>query len=259
MMKKYRKKIGLVLLLTLFLVGVFGLVAFADDIQIPNVNVQVGSNSDGTPQSYVSNIKLLLLLTVLTLLPSILIMFTCFTRIVVVFSFLKNALGAQQSIPNQILIGLALFLTLFIMFPVFGQMNEKGIQPYLDGQITQEQAIEEGGKPLKEFMSKQTRKKDVELFVELSNEDASSLDEDNLPFHILAPAFAISELKTAFQIGFLLYLPFIVIDLVVGSVLMSMGMMMLPPAMVSMPFKLLLFVMVDGWYLLVKSLVLSFG
>ena len=186
-------------------------------------------------------------------------MFTCFTRIVVVFSFLKNALGAQQSIPNQILVGLALFLTMFIMFPVFNQMNEKGIQPYLDGQITQEQAIEEGGKPLKEFMSKQTRKKDVELFVELSNEDVSSLDEDNLPFHILAPAFAISELKTAFQIGFLLYLPFIVIDLVVGSVLMSMGMMMLPPAMVSMPFKLLLFVMVDGWYLLVKSLVLSFG
>ena len=143
---------------------------------------------------------------------------------------------------------------MFIMFPVFNQMNEKGIQPYLDGQITQEQAIEDGGKPLKEFMSEQTRKKDVELFVDVSN-----LDENNLPFHILAPAFAISELKTAFQIGFLLYLPFIVIDLVVGSVLMSMGMMMLPPAMVSMPFKLLLFVMVDGWYLLVKSLVLSFG
>lgn len=257
-MKKYKKKIGLVLLLTLFLVGVFGIIAFADDIQIPNVNVQVGSNTDGSPQSYVSNIKLLILLTILTLLPSILIMFTCFTRIVVVFSFLKNALGAQQSIPNQILIGLSLFLTMFIMFPVFNQMNEKGIQPYLDGQITQEQAIEDGGKPLKEFMSKQTRKKDVELFVELSNEDVSNLDENNLPFHILAPAFAISELKTAFQIGFLLYLPFIVIDLVVGSVLMSMGMMMLPPTTISLPFKILLFILVDGWNLVIGGLVKTF-
>ena len=259
-MRKNKKKIGFIILLVLFIISISGIVALGapTEVEMPNVNINVGDGAN-SPNDYVSNIRMLIFLTVLTLAPSILIMVTCFTRIIVVFSFLKSALGAQQSIPNQILIGLALFLTLFIMQPVFTEMNDKGIQPYLNGEITQEQAIKDGGKPLKQFLNKQTRQKDVELFVELSNVDEGEIDKEDIPFHILIPAFAISELKTAFQIGFLIYLPFIIIDIVVGSVLMSMGMMMLPPAMVSMPFKLLLFVMVDGWYLLVRSLVMSFG
>lgn len=259
-MKNKKKKLGFIVLLTLIITAILGTVTYAATTTVPNVSVSVGGAGDNSPQGYVQNIRLLIFLTVLTILPSILIMVTSFTRIIVVFSFLKSALGAQQSIPNQILVGLALFLTFFIMNPVFTQVNENGVKPYLDGTITQEQAIEQGGKPLKEFMLKQTRQKDLELFVELSNDpNSENLTEENVPFQVLIPAFAISELKTAFMIGFLIYLPFLLIDLVVGSVLMSMGMFMLPPAMVSLPFKLLLFVMVDGWYLLVKSLVMSFG
>lgn len=259
-MKNNKKKIGFIVLLSLLIASIFGIVAYAEPtgVEIPNINITVG-DGEGTPADYVSNIKLLILLTVLTLAPSILIMVTCFTRIIVVFSFLKNALGAQQAIPTQLLVGLALFLSLFIMTPVFTEMNENGIKPYLNGEISQEQALEQGGKPLKDFLKNETRQKDLKLFVELSDIDESEIDETDIPFHILVPAFAISELKTAFQIGFLIYLPFIIIDMVVGSVLMSMGMMMLPPAMVSMPFKLLLFVMVDGWYLIVRSLVMGFG
>lgn len=257
--KKY-KKIGFVVLLTLLAIGIFGVIAKAapTEIDIPDVNISVG-DGESTPQDYVSNIKLLILLTVLSLLPSILIMLTSFTRLVVVFSFLKNAIGAAQSIPNQIIIGLALFMTFFIMTPVINEVNTSAVQPYLNEEISQSEAIDIGSKPIKEFMLKQTRQKDLQLFLEAADVDTSELTEENVPFTALIPAFAISELKTAFQIGFLLYLPFILIDLVVGSVLMSMGMMMLPPAMVSLPFKLLLFVMVDGWYLLVKSLILSFG
>ncbi|SHE56747.1 flagellar type III secretion system pore protein FliP [Clostridium fallax] len=220
-----------------------------------NITVDGGSSA----KDYVSNIKLLILLTVLTILPSFLIMMTSFTRIIVTFSFLKSALGAQQSIPNQILIGLALFLTIFIMMPVYNQINDNALKPYLENKITQDEAYEAGSKPIREFMLGQTRKKDLELFVELSKMDKSNLDRENIPLQVVVPAFAISELKTAFQIGFLIYLPFLIIDMVVASVLMSMGMFMLPPAMISLPFKLLLFVMVDGWYLLVKSLVLSFS
>lgn len=185
-------------------------------------------------------------------------MMTSFTRIVVVFSFLKSAMGVQQAVPNQILTGLAIFLTLFIMAPVYNEMNTNAIQPYLDNKITQEQAFAEASKPLKSFMLKQTREKDLELFVDISGVDKENLTKENVSFTTLIPAFAISELKTAFQIGFLIYLPFLVIDMVISSVLMSMGMFMLPPTMVSLPFKLILFVMVDGWYLLVKSLIQSF-
>ncbi|NLK94056.1 MAG: flagellar type III secretion system pore protein FliP [Clostridiales bacterium] len=257
-----KKKIGFILLLAFVIIGVSSITAYAapDEVQIPNVNISLGGEGEGTPQDYVANIKLLLFFTVLSLLPSIIIMVTCFTRIIVVFSFLKSALGASQSIPNQILIGLALFLTFFIMSPVFTEMNDKGIQPYLNNEISQEEAIEQGGKPLKEFLANQTRQKDLQLFIESAGLENEEFNEPNdIPFTVLVPAFAISELKTAFMIGFLLYLPFILIDLVVGSVLMSMGMFMLPPAMVSLPFKLLLFVMVDGWYLLVRSLIMSFG
>lgn len=257
-MKKKNKWLY-VFLLSLVMVGVTGVTALAapSTVDLPSVNIDIGGS--GSSSDYVSNIKLLIFFTILSLLPAIIIMVTSFTRIVVVFSFLKNALGASQSIPSQVLTGLAIFLTLFIMQPVYSQMNEDAIQPYLNNTITQEEAIEKGGKPLREFLLNQTRKKDLELFLELSGADTSEITEENVPFYIVIPAFAISELKTAFAIGFLLYLPFLLIDIVVGSVLMSMGMMMLPPAMVSLPFKLLLFVMVDGWYLLVKSLVMSFS
>lgn len=256
-----KKKIWCIVLFVIAFIGLSSVVASAaPTMEIPNVNISIGG-SDGaeTPQQYVSNIKLLIFLTILSVLPSLLIMVTSFTRIAIVFSFLKNAIGAQQSIPNQILVGLALFLTFFIMTPVFSDINENAVKPYLANEITQEEAIEKGGKPLKDFMLKQTRQKDLELFVEASSLQDEELTQENIPFSVVVPAFAISELKTAFQIGFLLYLPFILIDIVVGSVLMSMGMFMLPPALVSLPFKLLLFVMVDGWYLLVKSLIMSFS
>ncbi|GAB6167690.1 flagellar type III secretion system pore protein FliP [Clostridium carnis] len=230
----------------------------AEPISVPNVNVSIGGENS-SPQNYVDNIKLLIVLTILTLLPSIIIMTTCFTRIIVVFSFLKSALGAQQSIPNQILIGLALFLTIFIMQPVYKEINDNAFKPFLENSITQEQAMEAGSKPLRSFMLKQTRQKDLELFIEASKTNKEGITKENIPLHVVIPAFAISELKTAFEIGFLLFLPFLIIDMVVASVLMSMGMFMLPPVMVSLPFKLLLFVMVDGWYLMVRSLIMSFG
>ena len=224
---------------------------------LPQLNISLGDKS-GTPQDYVSSIKILIFFTIISLLPSIVIMMTSFTRIVVVFSFLKSAMGVQQAVPNQILTGLAIFLTLFIMAPVYNQMNTNGIQPYLENKITQEQAIEESSKPLKSFMLNQTRQKDLELFVDISKADKENLTKENVSFVSLIPAFAISELKTAFEIGFLIYLPFLVIDMVISSILMAMGMFMLPPTMVSLPFKLIIFVMVDGWYLLTQSLVKSF-
>lgn len=255
---KNKKKYMLIFMLTIGIIALISTKAFAapNEIQIPNVNISV--DGQGTPSDYVENIKLFILLTLLTLLPSFVIMVTSFTRIVVVFSFLKSALGAQQSIPNQILIGLAIFLTIFIMQPVYSEINEKALKPYSEELITQDEAIELATAPLRQFMLKQTRQKDLELFVETSKIDKSNLTQDNIPLHVVVPAFAISELKTAFQIGFLIFLPFLIVDMVVASVLMSMGMFMLPPVMISLPFKLLIFVMVDGWYLIVKSLVLSF-
>lgn len=254
-----KKKIILMLMVSLALICFVAKPAWAvpETVDLPNINIDMGG--EGTPTDYVNNIKLLLLLTVLTLLPSFIIMMTCFTRIIVVFSFLKGALGAQQSIPNQILVGLALFLTIFIMSPVVSKINTDAITPYLNEEITQEQAIENGTKPIRDFMLKQTRQKDLELFVEAANIDQTELTKENIPLTAVIPAFAISELKTAFEIGFLLYLPFLIIDMVVASVLMSMGMFMLPPVMISLPFKLLLFVMVDGWFLIVRSLILSFS
>jgi len=256
-MKKNKKYI-LMMLLTIAIVFSFGKIASADPISIPNLNLSIG-NEANSPKDYVDNIKLLIILTILTLLPSIIIMMTCFTRIVVVFSFLKSALGAQQSIPNQILTGLAIFLTIFIMKPVYTEINDKAIKPYIEESITQEEAMEIGAKPLRDFMLKETRQKDLELFIETSGISNEEVTRDNIPLSVVIPAFAISELKTAFQIGFLIYLPFLIIDMVVASILMSMGMFMIPPVMVSLPFKLLLFVMVDGWNLIVKSLIMGFG
>ena len=230
----------------------------AEPINVPNLNISVGGEETSS-KNYVDNIKLLIVLTILTLLPSIIIMMTSFTRIIVVFSFLKNALGAQQSIPNQILTGLALFLTIFIMQPVYSEINENAFKPFMEDSITQDEAMELGSKPIREFMLKQTRQKDLELFIETAKLNKEEITKENIPLTVVIPAFAISELKTAFQIGFLIFLPFLIIDMVVASVLMSMGMFMLPPSMVALPFKLLLFVMVDGWYLMVKSLIMSFG
>ena len=249
----------LVLLISIGIVAIMSKIVMAapNEVDLPKVNISVDGASE--PQDYVNNIKLFIFLTILSLLPSFIIMVTSFTRIIVVFSFLKSALGAQQSIPNQILLGLALFLTIFIMQPVYSQINENALKQYSEEKITQDEAIDLAIAPLREFMLKQTRQKDIELFVETAKVDKANLTRENVPLYVVVPAFAISELKTAFQIGFLLYIPFLIVDMVVSSVLMSMGMMMLPPVMVSLPFKLLLFVMVDGWYLLIKSLVLSFS
>lgn len=230
--------------------------AAPETFPIPKIDISVDKAS--TPQQYVGNIKLLIMLTILTLLPSFVMMMTSFVRIIMVFGFLRSAMGTQQSPPNQVLVGLALFLTVFIMSPVYSKMNSTAIQPYIQDKITQEQAIEEGAKPLREFMLKQTRQKDFKLFIDTAKVDYK-VTKDNAPLYVVVPAYIISELKTAFQIGFLIYIPFMIIDLVVASVLMSMGMFMLPPVMISLPFKLLLFVMVDGWYLLVKSLIMSFS
>ena len=209
-------------------------------------------------QEFTPLIKLFIVMTFMMFLPTIIFMMTSFVRIIITFSFLKSALGAQQSIPNQILIVIALGLTIFIMSPVVSDINKEAIQPYKEQKITFQEGIEKAQIPIKEFLLKQTREDDIKLFLDSSNINKDEVSRENIPLQVLVPAFAISELKTAFQIGFLIYLPFLLIDLVVSSTLMSMGMFMLPPAMISLPFKLLLFIMVDGWNLLIKSLILSF-
>ncbi|WP_214740126.1 MULTISPECIES: flagellar type III secretion system pore protein FliP [unclassified Exiguobacterium] len=209
-----------------------------------------------TPDSTSTSIKLLILLTLLTLAPSFLILMTCFTRVVVVLSFIRPALGTQQTPPNQLIVGLALFITLFVMSPVLSDLNQNALKPYLDDKISQDEAFDEASGTMKEFMSKYTRQEDLQLFLKYGNyEQPETLDD--VPLLALVPAYAISELKTAFQIGFMIFLPFLIIDMVVASVLMSMGMMMLPPVMIALPFKLLLFVLVDGWHLIVESLLRS--
>lgn len=204
-----------------------------------------------------SSLQILMLLTVLSLAPAILMMMTSFTRIIIVLSFVRNALGTQQLPPNQVLVGLSLFLSFFIMAPTWNQINTNAIQPYMQNQITQSEAIDRAEEPLRMFMFKQTREKDLELFVGLSKMERPKTYRE-VPTYVLIPAFVISELKTAFQMGFAIFIPFIVIDMIVSSTLMSIGMMMLPPMMISLPFKLLLFVLVDGWHLVVESLVNSF-
>jgi flagellar biosynthetic protein FliP len=203
-------------------------------------------------------LQIFLLMTVLSLAPAILIMVTSFSRIVIVLSLLRRALGTMQLPSNQIVIGLALFLTVFIMAPVWQKINQAALQPYLNQAISGEQALENATGPLRDFMFRQTREKDLSLFVDISKMKRPQ-NRDEIPTSVLIPSFIISEVKTAFEIGLLLYVPFLIIDMVVAAVLLSMGMMMLPPVMVSMPFKLLLFVLADGWYLLIGSLVKSFG
>ncbi|MGB4598909.1 MAG: flagellar type III secretion system pore protein FliP [Trichlorobacter sp.] len=239
-------------LLILLSVGV----AWSAPVPLPSLNIGVGTAT--RPGEVATTVQIFLLLTVLSLAPSLLIMTTSFTRIVVVLSFLRTAMGTQQAPSNQIILALSLFLTFFIMTPVWQQVNQDAYQPFKAGTISQELAFERAVMPVRKFMLTQTREKDLALFVSLSKQ-ARPKNADEIPTLTIIPAFMISELRTAFQIGFLIYIPFIVIDMVVASVLMSMGMMMLPPVMISMPFKILLFVLVDGWGLVIGSLVKSFG
>ncbi len=245
------------LIATLFLalILLMAVTASAQPTPLPNISLSIGGNADQGKAATV--VQLLFILTVLSLAPALLMMVTSFTRIVIVLSLVRNALGTQQMPSNQIIIGLALFLTFFIMAPVWQQVNEEALKPYYEDRITGEEALALASTPVKNFMLKQTREKDLALFVKLSKEKRPEKPTDvSLP--VLMPAFMISELKTAFQIGFLIFLPFFIVDIVVASILLSMGMMMLPPIMISLPFKLLLFVLVDGWYLIVESLIRSF-
>ncbi len=225
--------------------------------QTPLPKITIGVDAAENPTDLVMTLQIVLLLTILSLAPSILIMMTSFTRIIIVFHFLRQSLATQTVPSNQILVGLALFITFFVMKPVIDEVNDNALQPYLSKEISQEEAFDRAVIPIRAFMLKQTREHDLKLFVDLQQGEQPK-SPDDLSLATIIPAFIISELKTAFQIGFLLYLPMLLIDLVTGSILLSMGMMMLPPIMISMPFKILLFVLVDGWYLVVESLVKGF-
>jgi len=240
------------LVLSLIVLSLIAHPAFAQ-----SMTLNLGETSPGG-SSTARLIQLVVLMTVISLAPSILIMTTSFMRIVIVLSFLRSALGLQQTPPNQVLISLAMFLTLFIMAPVFEQAYDDGVRPLLEDSITQEQALERIGVPFHKFMLTHVRDKDLKLFVDMSPGLKIDKAEDT-PFRVLIPAFMISELKRAFEIGFLIFIPFVIIDMLVASVLMAMGMMMLPPVMISLPFKLIFFVLVDGWYMICGSLIKSFG
>ncbi|NLX63690.1 MAG: flagellar type III secretion system pore protein FliP [Clostridiaceae bacterium] len=250
------KKTVICLIVVVLCFIVLGNVAFAaPGISISNEGITINSTDD--PAEISASIKLLLLLTVLSLLPSILIMFTSFTRIIIVLSFLRNSMGTQQTPPNQVVIGLALFLTFFIMSPVMTDINEKALEPFSENRISLEEAIDTSEDIIKDNMLKYTREKDLALFASIAGVEPPE-ELTDLPLTVVTPAFMISELNTAFRMGFMLYIPFLVIDMVVASTLMAMGMMMLPPVMISMPFKILLFILVDGWNLLTETIIKSF-
>ncbi|MFN3882839.1 MAG: flagellar type III secretion system pore protein FliP [Nitrincola lacisaponensis] len=238
------------LLLLLFLPGV----AYAD-VGIPAVSLTV---DDAGNTEYSITLQILALMTLLTFLPAMLMMMTSFTRIIIVFAILRQALGLQQTPSNQVMVGLALFLTFFIMAPVFDQVNQSALQPYMAEEMTSLEALEAASRPFHQFMIRNTRESDLDLFMRISDTPRVETEAD-VPFRVLVPAFVVSELKTAFQIGFMLFIPFLVIDLVVASVLMAMGMMMLSPVIVSLPFKIMLFVLADGWAMVVGTLAASFG
>lgn len=250
---RWLMRLGAVSLLVLFVTA--GL-AHAEPTALPSLTIGVGKATK--PGEMTTTIQIFLLLTILSLAPSLLIMTTAFTRIVVVLSFLRTAMGTQGAPSNQVVLGLSLFLTFFIMNPVWQEINREAYQPWKAQQITQVMAMDRAVMPMRKFMLSQTREKDLALFVSLSKLPQPK-NANDIPTLTIIPAFMISELRTAFQIGFLIYIPFIVVDMVVASVLMSMGMMMLPPVMISLPFKILLFVLVDGWGLVIGSLVKSFG
>ncbi len=250
-----------VILSIIFVLIVFGVVLPAFGYDPPKANTPLFSlsiDSAKAPGDVSVVVEIFLLLTVLSIAPALLIMMTSFTRIIIVLSLLRQALGTQQMPPNQVMIGIALFLTFFVMSPVWTTINEQALQPYLNKSISPEKAIEAATVPIRAFMMKQVRESDLALFVSASGEARPKTPED-VPFLVVVPAFIISELKTAFQIGFMLYIPFLILDMVISSILLSMGMMMLPPIMISLPFKLMLFVLVDGWNLIAGSLIKSFG
>jgi flagellar biosynthetic protein FliP len=224
-------------------------------LPMPKLSVEVGKATK--PDDVSVTLQILFLMTILSLAPALLILTTAFTRIIVVLHFLKQAMGTPQMPPAQVLVGLAMFLTFFVMSPVWNKVNTQALQPYMNNKMSLNDAYEKGVGPIREFMVKQTREEDLALFVRLANlEKPKNIDE--VPTHVLIPAFAISELRIGFQIGLVLFVPFLIIDMVVASILMSMGMMMLPPVMISMPFKILLFILVDGWHLVIGSLISSF-
>ena len=227
----------------------------APTVPIPNINIGVGQAH--SPSEVVGALQILLLLTILALAPTLLVLVTSFTRIVVVLSFVRTAIGTQQVPPNQVLVGLALLLTFFVMSPVIKDVNKNAVQPYLQHKISQSVALDKAFVPLRGFMFKQTREKDIQLFYSISK-DPRPKEQKDVPTYLLVPAFVLSELKTAFEIGFAIYIPFIVIDMVIASILLSMGMMMIPPVIISLPFKILIFILVDGWDLTVSALFQSF-
>ena len=256
-MSRRKKQWMMILLLALLAVTSTGCATqtTGNTIAIPT---DLGQISTADPQTVSSGLQVMLLLSVLSLAPALLILVTAFTRIVIVLSFVRSALALPQIPPNQVLIGLSLFLTFFVMAPTWNKINSDAVQPYLSNQIDQQTAFEQGIKPVREFLFRQTRERDLALFVEMADMPRPETRAD-VPTYVLIPAFVISELKTAFQMGILVFFPFVVLDMIVASALMSMGMMMLPPSLVSMPFTLLLFVMVDGWHLVIRSLITSFG
>lgn len=256
-----KKYLPLIIILTVIL-----LLNFAPETQaqqgqefLPDINFEISSPTDDGQDGndFVLSLRILLILTVLTLAPAIIIMVTSFTRIVIVLSIIRRALAVRSMPPNQVIIGLAIFMTIFIMAPVWQDVNTNAIQPYIDEEITTEEALDNTVNPLRDFMLDQTREKDISLFVNMADIDRPE-NQSDIPTYVLIPAFVISEIKIAFQIGFMIYIPFLMIDMVVASILMSMGMMMLPPVIISLPFKLLLFVLVDGWYLIIESLMRTF-
>ncbi|CAI2717978.1 flagellar type III secretion system pore protein FliP [Nitrospina watsonii] len=251
------RKWGFILIAMLTITTALAVGPVSEAGAIPMPNIQVGVEDTQEPEAMSTALQILALLTILTLAPSILILMTSFSRIVIVLSFLRQAMGTQQTPPTQVLVGLALFLTFFVMSPVLTQVNSEALQPYLNEEISQSEALQRAQAPIKGFMLRQTRNKDLDLFLNISQDERPETAEE-VSMAVVVPAFVISELKTAFQIGFLIYIPFLILDMVVASILLSMGMMMLPPVLISLPFKLMLFVLVDGWHLTVGSLVKSF-
>ncbi len=259
MTKGYPKIVLAIGLVLIALILFQGTALAQPHFEIPDIQLEIGDDAaEDAPLNLETSMMLLFLLTILSLAPAILILVTSFTRIVIVLSLLRRGLALQMMPPNQVIISLAIFLTVFIMSPVWSQVNDEALQPYLAEEIEQDVALENTIDPLRDFMLAHTREKDIALFVNFSEIDRPESEAD-IPLYVLIPAFVISELQIAFQIGFMIYLPFIVIDMIVASTLMSMGMMMLPPVMISLPFKLLLFVLVDGWYLVIKSVMETFN
>lgn len=248
------KKLGLGILISTILI-ILSSIAVNAQVNMPSLNVNFGAAN--SPQEFSKGLQILIWLTVLTVAPSIFVMATAFTRIVIVLSLTRQAIGTAQLPPSQIIVGLAMILTFFVMAPTFNEMNTQAFQPYMNNKITQQVALKRGMEPLRKFMFKQTEESDLALFVQLSKIKKPKITSD-IPTYVLLPSFIISELKTAFKIGFMIFIPFLIIDIVVSSILVSMGMLFLPPVTISMPFKIILFVLIDGWHLIAQSLVMGF-